>query len=81
MLRYAVITLPSFYYGSLVAWLSVAPTVVWVQLAEATFYNFAIITLRVSFLAFNSGGLLGKWSGGIVGDKGVLHFERKHGYR
>ncbi len=81
MLRYAVITLPSIYYGSLFAWLSVGPTVIWPQLAEAPPYDFATIPLGASFLAFGLGGVLGKWSGGLVGDKVVLRFERKKGYR
>lgn len=79
-MQYAAITLPSIYYGMVFAW-SVGITIVWPQMSEAAPYEFSAILLGVSFLAFGIGGVLGKWSGGIVGDKTVLYFERKRGYR
>ncbi len=80
MLRFAVITLPSFYYGSLFAW-SVGITIVMPQTFEHPPYSFATIPLGCAFLAFGIGGVLGKWSGGLVGDQVVAYFERKHGSR
>lgn len=80
MLRFFVITVPSFYYGSLFAW-SVGITVVMPQTFEVAPYNFKTIPLGCAFLAFGLGGVLGKWSGGIVGDKVVDHLERKRGTR
>jgi hypothetical protein len=42
-------------------------------------YNFSTIALGAAFLAFGIGGVLGKWSGGIVGDKVMLYMENKKG--
>mgnify|MGYP002718906708 CR=1 FL=1 len=79
-LRFLPITLTSLYYGSIFAW-SVGITIVWPQKAEKPPYSFAEVPLGASFLAFGIGGLLGKWSGGIVGDKVVQYFHRKTGHR
>lgn len=51
------------------------------QKFEEAPYNFATVPLGCAFLAFGIGGLLGKWSGGVVGDKVVSRFERRKGYR
>jgi hypothetical protein len=56
-------------------------TIVMPQKFEGPPYNFKTIPLGAAFLAFGLGGVLGKWSGGVVGDKVVSHFERKTGYR
>ena len=79
-MRYLSITIPSFYYGSVFAW-SVGITIVMPQKFAAPPYSFAEVPLGAAFLAFGIGGVLGKWSGGIVGDKVVSHFETKKGYR
>lgn len=42
-------------------------------------YNFSTIALGAAFLVFGIGGVLGKWSGGIVGDKADMYMERKNG--
>jgi len=39
------------------------------------------IPLGCAFLAFGIGGILGKWSGGIVGDKVVRHMHARAGTR
>ena len=44
-------------------------------------WNFKLVPLGAAFLAFGIGGVLGKWSGGIVGDKTVSYFERRKGQR
>jgi MFS family permease len=80
MLRFISITVPSIYYGSVFAW-SVGITIVFPQKFEAAPYSIKTIPLGAMFLAFGVGGLLGKWSGGIVGDKTVSYFERRKGYR
>jgi MFS family permease len=80
MLRYITITIPSIYYGSVFAW-SVGITIVFPQKFEAAPYDIETIPLGAMFLAFGVGGLLGKWSGGIVGDKTVSYFERRKGNR
>lgn len=78
--RYVAISLPSIYYGMVFAW-SVSITIVAPQMFEKPPYNFKTILIGTSFLAYGIGGVLGKWSGGIVGDKVVAHFERKKGSR
>ncbi|KAI5452524.1 hypothetical protein NCC49_000687 [Naganishia albida] len=78
MARFLVITVPSFYYGTLFAW-SVGITVVIPRLFEEAPYNFRSVILGVTYLAFGIGGVLGKWSGGIVGDKVVLAVTRRKG--
>lgn len=80
MVRYLAITIPSIYYGSVFAW-SVGITIVMPQKFEKPPYNFSEIPLGAAFLAYGVGGVLGKWSGGIVGDKTVTYFERKRGNR
>ncbi|KLT40406.1 MFS general substrate transporter [Cutaneotrichosporon oleaginosum] len=80
MLRFAAITLPSFYYGSLFAW-SVGLTVVMPQTFENPPYSFGTVPLGCAFLAFGVGGVLGKWSGGLAGDKAVAYVERRRGSR
>ncbi|GEM06232.1 major facilitator superfamily protein [Rhodotorula toruloides] len=80
MARYAAISLPSIYYGMVFAW-SVSITIVAPQMFEKPPYSFKTIPVGASFLAYGIGGVLGKWSGGIVGDKVVAHFERKKGSR
>lgn len=62
------------------AW-SVGITIVMPQKFEAAPYNFKTIPLGAAFLAFGIGGVLGKWSGGIVGDKTVTYFEKRKGQR
>lgn len=79
-IRYIPITVASFYYGSLFAW-SVGITIVMPQKFEKAPYNFHVIPLGAAFLAFGIGGLLGKWSGGIVGDKVVSYCEKRKGSR
>lgn len=44
-------------------------------------YSFATIPLGTAFLAYGLGGILGKWSGGLVGDKTCSYLERKYGHR
>ncbi|KAJ9118155.1 hypothetical protein QFC22_004059 [Naganishia vaughanmartiniae] len=78
MARYFVITLPSFYYGILFAW-SVGITVVIPRIFEEPPYNFKTVIIGVTYLAFGIGSVLGKWSGGIVGDKVVLAITRRKG--
>lgn len=78
--RYLAISLPSIYYGMVFAW-SVSITIVAPQMFEKPPYNFKTIPVGASFLAYGIGGVLGKWSGGIVGDKVVALFERKKGTR
>ncbi|KAJ9126278.1 hypothetical protein QFC24_002010 [Naganishia onofrii] len=78
MSRFIVITLPSFYYGCIFAW-SVGLTVVISRVFEAAPYEFGSLIVGVSYLAFGIGSLLGKWSGGIVGDKAVLAITRRKG--
>lgn len=39
------------------------------QKFEKAPYSFATIPLGTAFLAYGLGGILGKWSGGLVGDK------------
>lgn len=51
------------------------------QKFEGPPYNFATIPLGTAFLAFGLGGILGKWSGGLVGDKTCSYLERKYGHR
>lgn len=51
------------------------------QKFEGPPYNFATIPLGTAFLAFGLGGVLGKWSGGLVGDKTCFYLERKYGHR
>ncbi|GAA6049562.1 hypothetical protein JCM3770_000849 [Rhodotorula araucariae] len=80
MARYLVVLLPSIYYGSIFAW-SVGMTIVMPQKFEEAPYNFKTIPLGCAFLAFGIGGLLGKWSGGIVGDKTVNYLQRRQGAR
>ncbi|KAE8541563.1 hypothetical protein D1P53_002926 [Cryptococcus gattii VGV] len=80
MLRYITIVIPSIYYGSLFAW-SIGITIVMPQKFEGPPYNFATIPLGTAFLAFGLGGILGKWSGGLVGDKTCSYLERKYGHR
>ncbi|BGP04650.1 putative transporter [Rhodotorula toruloides] len=80
MARYLAISLPSIYYGMVFAW-SVSITIVAPQMFEKPPYNFKTIPVGASFLAYGIGGVLGKWSGGIVGDKVVALFERKKGTR
>jgi hypothetical protein len=78
--QFLPITLVSIYYGSIFAW-SVGITIVMPQMFEKPPYSFATIPLGCAFLAFGIGGVLGKWSGGIVGDKTVSYLERKKGHR
>ncbi|KAK6906019.1 hypothetical protein I203_106854 [Kwoniella mangroviensis CBS 8507] len=80
MARYLTIVIPSIYYGSIFAW-SVGITIVMPQKSEAPPYNFAVIPLGAAFLAFGLGGVLGKWSGGIVGDKVVSYMAKRQGRR
>ncbi|ORY73633.1 major facilitator superfamily domain-containing protein [Leucosporidium creatinivorum] len=80
MAQFLPITLVSIYYGSVFAW-SVGITIVMPQLFEEPPYSFSTIPLGCAFLAFGIGGVLGKWSGGIVGDKTVSYLERKKGHR
>jgi len=80
MLHYFTISIPSIYYGSIFAW-SVGITIVLPQKFEEPPYSFSSIALGSSFLAFGLGGILGKWSGGIVGDKVVSYLERRRGHR
>ncbi|WRT64448.1 uncharacterized protein IL334_001380 [Kwoniella shivajii] len=80
MARYLTILVPSIYYGSIFAW-SVGITIVFPQKFEKPPYNFALIPLGAAFLAFGLGGILGKWSGGIVGDKTVMYMAKKRGQR
>ncbi|WVQ61881.1 uncharacterized protein L199_000014 [Kwoniella botswanensis] len=80
MARYLTIVIPSIYYGSIFAW-SVGITIVMPQKFEAPPYNFAVIPLGAAFLAFGLGGVLGKWSGGIVGDKVVSYMAKRKGHR
>ncbi|WWC90310.1 uncharacterized protein L201_005243 [Kwoniella dendrophila CBS 6074] len=80
MARYLTIVIPSIYYGSIFAW-SVGITIVMPQKFEKPPYNFEVIPLGAAFLAFGVGGILGKWSGGIVGDKVVSYMEKKKGHR
>lgn len=81
MIHYIVISLPSFYYGMCLAFLSVAPTVVFPQIFDKPPYSFAVVPLGCAFLGFGIGGVLGKWSGGHVSDWIVAYFHRKHGRR
>ncbi|WWC61522.1 uncharacterized protein I303_104106 [Kwoniella dejecticola CBS 10117] len=78
--RYLTIVIPSIYYGSIFAW-SVGITIVMPQKFEEPPYDFALIPLGAAFLAFGIGGVLGKWSGGIVGDKVISYMVKKKGYR
>ncbi|WVW83541.1 hypothetical protein I302_105562 [Kwoniella bestiolae CBS 10118] len=80
MARYLTIVIPSIYYGSIFAW-SVGITIVMPQKFEKPPYNFELNPLGAAFLAFGFGGVLGKWSGGIVGDKVVSYMEKKKGHR
>jgi MFS family permease len=80
MLRFISITIPSIYYGSIFAW-SVGMTIVFPQKFEGGPNGIKLIPMGAMFLAFGVGGLLGKWSGGIVGDKTVSYLERRMGYR
>lgn len=80
MLRYIVIIVPSFYYGLLFAWM-VGITVVTPQTLGAPPFNFRVIPLGCAFLAYGIGGVLGLWSGGLVGDKTVAYFARRNGRR
>ncbi|OWZ59582.1 hypothetical protein C356_00867 [Cryptococcus neoformans c45] len=80
MLRYISIVIPSIYYGSLFAW-SIGITIVMPQKFEKAPYSFATIPLGTAFLAYGLGGILGKWSGGLVGDKTCSYLERKYGHR
>lgn len=80
MMRFLSILLPSIYFGSIFAW-SVGITIVLPQTLERPPYSFAEIPLGSSYLGLAIGAVLGKWSGGIVGDKVVGYLERKHGRR
>lgn len=51
------------------------------QKFEKAPYSFATIPLGTAFLAYGLGGILGKWSGGLVGDKTCSYLERKYGHR
>ena len=62
------------------AW-SVGITIVAPQLFEEEPYGFSSIAVGASFLAYGIGGVLGKWSGGIVGDKTAKYFESRTGFR
>lgn len=81
MFHYIVIVVPSFYYGMCLGWLSVGITVVFPQIFAEPPFSFGLLPLGAAFLAFGIGGVLGKWSGGIVSDKIVAYFERKNGQR
>ena len=81
MLKYLCIDIASFYYGICFGFLSVGITVVAPQTLDRPPFSFKPIPLGCAFLAFGIGGLLGKWSGGIVGDKTVAYFERKNSQR
>ncbi|EJT49814.1 hypothetical protein A1Q1_01040 [Trichosporon asahii var. asahii CBS 2479] len=81
MIHYIVITVPSFYYGICLGFLSVAPTVIFPQIFGKPPYSFAVVPLGCAFLGFGVGGVLGKWSGGHVSDMIVAYMERKHGRR
>ncbi|CAO1637727.1 unnamed protein product [Jaminaea pallidilutea] len=76
MVRYLSVTLTSIYYGMLFAW-SVGITIVMPQLYEKRPYDFGEVAVGCAFLAFGVGAVLGKWSGGIVGDKMVSYFSRR----
>ncbi|KAM0756080.1 MFS general substrate transporter [Meredithblackwellia eburnea MCA 4105] len=80
MFQYLPILLPSIYYGTVFCW-SVGITIVWPQLAPKAPYNFSTIAIGCSYAAFGIGGVLGKWSGGIIGDKTVAYFVKQKGYR
>ncbi|BEJ12983.1 hypothetical protein CspHIS471_0301570 [Cutaneotrichosporon sp. HIS471] len=80
MLKYFVITVPSFYYGFAFSWI-VGITVVTPQTLIAPPYNFAIVPLGCAFLAYGIGGLLGFWFGGLLGDKTVAYVARRQGTR
>ncbi|BGP44660.1 hypothetical protein JCM10450v2_000474 [Rhodotorula kratochvilovae] len=80
MARYLAVLLPSIYYGSIFAW-SVGMTIVMPQKFEEAPYNFKTTPLGCAFLAFGIGGVLGKWSGGVVGDKMVNYLQRRQGTR
>lgn len=76
MLRFVNISLISIYYGMCFAW-SVGITIVMPQLFAAPPYSFSEMALGCAFLAFGLGAVLGKWSGGIVGDKIVSYVTKK----
>lgn len=78
MLRFLPILIPSFYYGTLFAW-SVGLTIVGPQLFEAPPYNFKPIPTGCTYLAYGLGAILGKWSGGTVGDIIVTRFSHRQG--
>lgn len=78
MARFIPITAPSFYYGMLFAW-SVGITIVTPQIFERPPYNFRPVIVGVTYLAYGVGSVLGKWSGGIVGDKTVMYLTRRKG--
>jgi len=44
-------------------------------------YNFSSIAIGSSYLAFGIGSILGKSTGGIVGDKVMMYMQRRHGGR
>lgn len=81
MMRYFNISLTSFYCGMCFGFLSLGMTVPTPQVLEAAPFNFALVPAGCSYLAFAIGGVLGKWSGGIVGDKISSYFERRNGQR
>jgi hypothetical protein len=58
---------------------SVGITVVIPRIFEEAPYNFRSVIIGVTYLAFGIGSVLGKWSGGIVGDKVVLAITRRKG--
>lgn len=80
MAQYIPIVTVSIYYGMLFAW-SVGITIVMPQLFDKPPYGFSEIALGCAFLAFGIGAVLGKWSGGVVGDMIVNRLTAKHGIR
>lgn len=54
-------------------------TVVFPQIFAEPPFNFALIPLGAAYLAFGIGGVLGKFCGGVVSDKIVAYWERRHG--
>lgn len=81
MFHYVVITVPSFYYGICLGFLSVAPTVLFPQIFVRPPYSFAVVPLGAAFLGFGVGGVLGLWAGGAASDLVVSYLAKRHGRR
>jgi len=79
MSHYVVLTGTAILYGMIFGW-SVGITIVAPQIF-GRIYHFQTTSIGISYLAFAVGAILGKTSGGLVGDKIMLYMQRRNGER